>query len=81
MYMKRFQWAIGVVFLMMFVFNSGAALHYVDVKSTNAVPPYAGWSTAAANIQDAVDAAAAGDSILVTNGVYQAGGRAWCMAR
>jgi hypothetical protein len=49
---------------------------YVDVKSTNATSPYSNWFTAATNIQDAVDAALAGDEIVVTNGIYASGGRA-----
>ena len=47
-----------------------AATLYVDAASTNAVPPFTNWASAAVTIQDAVDAAVDGDEIVVTNGVY-----------
>src|SRR6266853_6508130 len=52
-----------------------ADVRYVDVNSTNATLPYTSWANAATNIQDAVDAAVAGDEIVVTNGIYATGGR------
>src|SRR5258708_702890 len=58
--------------------SSGSALadvHYVDVNSTNATPPYTNWATAATYIQAAVDTAVAGEEIVVTNGIYATGGR------
>jgi hypothetical protein len=54
-------------------FAASAAIHYVDVASPAPASPYATWATAATTIQDAVDAAVAGDQILVTNGLYKVG--------
>lgn len=56
--------------------STRAATLYVWKDSPSPAPPYSDWSSAATTIQDAVDAARAGDLVLVTNGVYASGGRA-----
>src|SRR6516162_5198426 len=67
-------YGVWVAILLVFsVFETSAAVLYGSLNSTNPVPPYAGWSTAATNIQDAITASIAGDTVLVTNGVYAVG--------
>ena len=50
-----------------------ATVRYVSVNNANSTPPYTNWATAATDIQSAVNAAAAGDEIMVTNGTYAGG--------
>ncbi len=49
-------------------------VHYVSLAGGHEYP-FETWAKAATNIQAAVDAACDGDTVLVTNGVYDAGGR------
>ena len=67
---------LAIVVLVSTAATASAATLYVDAASTNAVPPFTNWASAAVTIQDAVDAAVDGDEIVVTNGVYQTGARA-----
>ena len=64
---------LTIITLLLAVSSLLAATHYVSLGSTNPTPPYINWVTAATNIQDALDAAAANDVVLVTNGVYPGG--------
>ena len=61
--------------LVLLCVEATASTFYVDLNSSNPLPPYANISTAANNIQDAVDAATNGDLVLVNDGVYQSGYR------
>ncbi len=74
-WMKTRALPVGLFLLVWSCCNAGAAVLYVDANSANPMAPYADWSTAAAAIQDAVDASTNGDVILVTNGVYNVGGQ------
>ena len=73
--MKTYLLTLTIVAFAFLALNATATTYYVDVNSTNPVPPYSSWGTAATNIQAAVDAANPGDVVLVTNGVYATGGR------
>lgn len=68
----------AVAFLLVLGTAEGAlaAVRYVDVNSASPTAPYGGWATASRVIQDAVNVALPGDTVLVTNGVYATSGRA-----
>ncbi len=51
-------------------------IHYVRPGNPSPAAPYTSWSTAATNIQDAIDAATqVGALVLVSNGAYNVGGK------
>jgi len=67
---------LTTITLLLAVFSNSAATLYVSLGSTNPTPPYTNWATAATNIQDAIEASADGDLILVTYFGNGAGGGA-----
>jgi hypothetical protein len=73
--MKHTGLSLSAGLLLSLSFTAAATTLYVDVSNPAPAAPYTNWVTAATNIQNAVDAAVAGDQIMVTNGVYKAGGR------
>ncbi len=59
----------SIMLLTVLSLNISALTNYVWSKGTH-TPPYTNWTTAATNIQAAVDEANNGDVVLVTNGTY-----------
>src|SRR5215475_14199868 len=56
-------------------YQSLAVTRYVDANSATPLPPYTSWATAGTNIQNVIDSSLTGDDVLVTNGVYDTGGK------
>ncbi|NCC52773.1 MAG: PKD domain-containing protein, partial [Spartobacteria bacterium] len=70
-------WKLSGLFALVFILYVGvceAATRYVSLAGGH-VPPFTSWTSAATNIQAALDICAAGDTVLVTNGVYDSGYR------
>jgi len=65
-----------LVIAILAAWTASAATLCVWQDSPNPATPHTDWTTAAHVIQDAVDAAADGDTVLVAGGVYSTGGRA-----
>lgn len=75
LYMRRTAALMTFLMIVFQCFSVIAATNYVNAESQSPTPPYTSWSTAARTIQEAIDAAQEGDTILVTNGIYSSGGR------
>lgn len=59
-----------IIFILLCISPAFADTHYVDINSTNEVPPYTSRATAASSIQLAIDQTTSGDIVLVADGVY-----------
>ncbi len=69
--MKRLGLHLGSALLLLLSGPAArGATRYVDAANATPLAPYDSWNKAARKIQDAVDACADGDLVLVTNGTY-----------
>jgi hypothetical protein len=73
--MKSSAQSVLVLVAIVLGFNACATTFYVDAANPSPAAPFTNWLAAATDIQSAIDAATDGDLILVTNGLYNTGGR------
>ena len=52
-----------------------SVIHYVALSNATPSAAFRSWTTAATDIQSAIDVALPGDQVVVSNGVYSEGGR------
>jgi hypothetical protein len=71
--MKMQAWLLG--WMIACGLPAMAVTRYVNGANAAPTPPYTAWATAAQTIQAAVDVCAAGDEVVVSNGVYTVGAR------
>ena len=66
-----------IYMILIFACGTGYAVTNYFVWKDNPSPqsPFTNWAMAATNIQDAVDLTLDGDTVIVTNGVYDTGGK------
>ena len=67
------EFGSGCLLLLFFSISAFADTHYVSLSGSHTAP-FTEWMTAATNIQAAIDVTEAGDTVLVTNGLYAVGG-------
>ncbi len=63
-----------IAVFLLFVTELSATTYYVALDGSS-TSPYDTWAKAATQLQVAIDAAAPGDTVLVSNGLYNSGGR------